>query len=236
MREKVNLLRHVGVLFLTIIIFTVGVLIGGDVEQLRVENLYTQLQQQDLDYQTVVTESNYLSYLVSLKEEGEEDISCDSIKGAYYTSISNLDDSRLKLENYINDGSVKEEEFARLKDHYANLQINYWMLANRINNYCDDQIHIVLYFYGDDKICPACEDQGTHLSYVKAKLKDDILIFSFDSQKNGVVSLLAQKYDIFSRDLPVLVIDENISGYTINDEVFEILCDGGLDNLDVCKE
>ncbi len=233
MRKKVNWLRHVGVLFLTVIIFTVGVLIGGDVEQLRVQSLYTQLQQQDLDYQSVVTESNYVDYLVGLKEGGDN-VSCELIKGAYYTSISNLDDSRLKLENYINTGSVKEEEFARLKDHYANLQINYWILANKINNFCEGNMNPILYFYAEEKTCPACEDQGTHLSYVKAKMGDDVLVFSLDAQKEGTIQLLAQKYGVYDRELPVIVIDENVYGYMINDQIFENICEGSYKG-EVCS-
>ncbi|MCA9496434.1 MAG: hypothetical protein KC589_05815 [Nanoarchaeota archaeon] len=234
MRKKVNFLRHFAVLFLTVIIFVVGILIGGEVEDLRVTNLYTDLQKQDLNYQNIVTEGNYIDYLVSLKEEGEN-VSCDLVKGAYYTSISNLDDSRLKLEAYINNAKVNEEEYQRLKNHYSNLQINYWILANRINNLCDNSMNPILYFYGDKKKCPACEDQGTHLSYVKAKIKDDVLIFSLDAEKEGPISLLAQKYDVSGRELPVLVIDEKVYGFTKNEAVFDILCDAGYVGK-VCNE
>lgn len=234
MREKLNLFRHLSILALTIIIFTIGILIGNNVEQLRVEKLYTDLQEQDLVYQNIVTESNYLTYLVSLKEQGEK-IDCNVIKGNYYTSITNLDDSRLKLESYINNAKVKEEEYQRLKDHYANLQINYWILSNRINNICEGNMNPVLYFYKDKKKCPACEDQGTHLSYVKAKLKDDVLIFSLDAEKEGAIKLLNQRYQVNEREMPVLVIDEKVYGFSTNDEIFSILCKNGLDNKEVCK-
>ena len=113
------------------IYFVVGILIGGDVEQLRVQSLYTQLQEQDLEYQSIVTENDYIDYLVSLKEE-DKNVTCRTIEGAYFTSISNLGDARIKLENYINSGKVKEQEFQRLKDHYANVQINYWILGNNV--------------------------------------------------------------------------------------------------------
>ena len=234
MREKLNFLRHLSILTLTIIIFVIGIFIGNNVEQMRVEKLYTNLQIQDLEYQNVLTENNYISYVVGLKEQGEK-IDCNVIKGNYYTSISNLDDSRLKLESYINNAKVKEDEYARLKGHYANLQINYWILADRINNICDSNMNPILYFYKDKKQCPACEDQGTHLSYVKAKLKDNVLIFSFDAEKEGTIKLLNQRYGVNERELPVLVIDEKVYGYSSNEEIFNILCKNGLDNKEVCK-
>lgn len=222
MRRQINVMRYLGVLFLTILIFSIGIFLGGAVEQMRVQSLYTQLQVQDLDYQNVVTESSYLDYVVSQKEQGNN-VSCSLIKGAYYTSISNLDDSRIKLENYINTGSVKEDEFARLKSHYSNVQINYWILANRISSLCEGNMKTILYFYQDEKKCPQCEDEGVHLSYVKAKLKDEVLVFSLDLDKSGPTQLLAQKYNIFEKETPVLVIGEKTYGFLTNSEIFDVL-------------
>jgi hypothetical protein len=234
MRKQISWLRHLSILFLTIVIFTIGVLIGGNVEGLRVQNLYTQLQEQDLDYQTLVTESQYIDYIIALKEQGDE-VSCELIEGTYYTSIANLDSSRIKLENYINSGSVKTEEFSRLKDHYSNIQINYWILANKVNNLCGSDMNTILYFYADDNVCPECQDQGVHLSYVKQRLADDVLIFSLDSQRGGAIKLLAQKYDINSLGVPAIVIGEEVYGYSSNKEIFDILCDNGLSSS-VCND
>ncbi|MCA9486223.1 MAG: hypothetical protein H6500_00420 [Candidatus Woesearchaeota archaeon] len=233
--RKINLLRHLSVFLLSILIFTLGIFIGGDVEELRVQSLYTQLQEQDLAYQNVVTEGNFLDYLVSQREAGDPTISCEKLKGSYYTSLSTLEDSRIKLENYINSAKVKDEEYARLKSHYSNVQINYWILAKRISKLCDSSLHTILYFYGDEKICPECEDQGVHLSYVKEKLEDEILIFSLDSQKGGPISLLGQEYSLSSENLPLLVIDDETYSFKTNDEVFSILCENGLKNEKICS-
>lgn len=235
MRKKLNALRHLGILLLTVMIFIVGILIGSDVEELRVQNLYTQLQEQDLNYQNIVTESNYIDYLVNLKTKNNKSVTCDMIKGAYYTSIRNLDDSRLKLENYINMAKVKEEEYDRLKQHYANLQINYMVLSKKINSMCEGNMNPIIYFYGDKKDCPACEDQGIHLDYVKRKLKDDVLIFSLDAEKEGAIKLLAQQYEVKYRELPVIVIEEDIYGFMQNEEVFSKLCEYNNNTLEVCN-
>ncbi|MFW6009547.1 MAG: hypothetical protein ACOCP8_09825 [archaeon] len=233
MRKKLNWIRHFGVLLLTIMIFTIGIFIGGSVEQMRVQNLYVQLQEQDLDYQNLVTEERYITYLTSKKEQGEN-ISCDIIKETYYSSIENLDSSRIKLENYINSGSVKEEEFARLKEHYFNIQISYWILANKINKLCDNSLNPILYFYADKKVCPACDDQGVHLDYVKKKLQDDVLVFSLDGQKQGAVKLIASQYEINHREYPSIIINDEVYGFLTNKEVFEILCENST-NIDICK-
>lgn len=216
---------------MTIMIFTLGVLIGGDVEELRVQNLYTQLQEQDLSYQNIVTESNYINYIIEEKKGGAN-ISCENIVGAYYTSIKNLDDSRIKLENYINTASVKEEEYQRLKEHYANIQISYWIMGNKINNLCDANMYPILYFYAEEKKCPSCEDQGVHLSYVKKKLGEEVLIFSLDSEKSGIIQLLAQQYGVYNKEPPTIVINEKTYGFTKNEDLIQILCNEGLNSSD----
>jgi len=233
MRQKINLIRHLGILFLTIVIFFLGVFINSHVEDLRVQALYTQLQAQDLDYQNLMTESNYINHLISLKNTNNN-VSCDLIKGAYFTSISKLDDSRIKLEEYINSGKVKQDEFYRIKSYYSNIQINYWMMANSISSLCNSNLNTVLFFYADKDKCKECEDQGVHLSYVKSKLKDDILIFSLDSQREGPIQLLKQKYEIDSNNLPSLIINEEKIGFSTNQEIFKKLCDTGLKN-EICS-
>lgn len=224
MKRQINYLRHLAVFVLTIIIFALGIFIGGDLEQARVQNLYTQLQEQDLELQNVIAESNYIDYLVSSKESGEN-VSCQTLKGAYHTSISNLDDSRLKLENYINVAQVKEDEYQRLREHYSNLQINYYILANKISGLCESEMNTILYFYSEEKKdCPSCEDQGIHLSYVKQRMKEDILIFSLNADTTkGPANLLKQNFDVSSRELPVLVINDEVYGFLDNEEIFEVL-------------
>lgn len=222
MRTKINYIRHFGVLLATIMIFVVGIFIGGSVQQLRVQNLYDSLQDQDLSYQNLVTEGKYIDYIVSLKKSGKN-VSCSSIEGTYFSSIKNLDNSRIKLENYINSGKVNDNQFSKLKEHYADVQINYWILANEISNLCDNNLNTILYFYADDKKCPQCQDQGVHLNYVKQKLKKNVLIFSLDVEKAGPTQLLAKKYESTPTSTPNLVINNKVYGFLTNEEIFKIL-------------
>jgi thiol-disulfide isomerase/thioredoxin len=220
MERKISFLRHFFVFILTVMIFVIGIYIGGQVENMRVEKLYDDLMENNLDFKNLQTEINYIDFLLS--NSNFENNSCDQIKGAYFTSIRNLDDARLKLENYINFAKIKEEEFYRLKNQYLGTQINYYILAKNINDFCGD-LNIILYFYGDKKKCPSCEDQGVHLTYVKQKLKDNVLIFALDTQRNGPIDLLKQRFDINNKELPVLIINDKEYGFLTNEEIFKIL-------------
>lgn len=231
MRQKVNILRHVGVLFLTNVIFFLGLFIGNTVEEMRVDTLYSQLQDQDLDYQKMLVESEYIDYLIDTKSKNN--VSCDTIKGAYFTSIQNLGDSTIKLEQYINNANSNEEDYQRIKDYYSNVQVTYWLLAQKIENLCQANLNTVLFFYGDKKKCPSCEDQGVHLTYVKQKLKDDVLIFNFDAEKTGAIKLISQNYQIQGRELPSLIINGKLHRFLTNEELFSVLCEDGLES-EVC--
>lgn len=222
MKRQINYIRHLSVFVLTIIIFVLGVFIGGSLEDTRINNLYTQLQEQDLLLQNIIAESNYIDYLLSTNSDSA---TCDTIIGAYYTSIANLDDSRLKLENYMNTAQVRQEEYLRLRAHYSNVQVNYWVLANRISNLCAQDLNTILYFFSEDRrVCPSCQDQGIHLGYVKQVLRDDVLIFSLDVDNNlGPSHLLKQNFDVNSRELPVLVINDEVYGFLRNQQIFDIL-------------
>ena len=228
-----NILRHIGVLLLTNIIFFLGLFIGNSVEEMRVDTLYSQLQEQDLDYQKMLVESQYIDYLVDTKTQNN--VSCDTIKGAYFTSIQNLGDSTIKLEQYINNANSNEEDYQRIKDYYSNVQVTYWLLAQKIENLCQSNLNTVLFFYGDKKKCPSCEDQGVHLTYVKQKLKDNVLIFNFDAEKTGAIKLISQNYQIQGKELPSLIINGKLLGFLTNEELFDVLCKDGLEN-EVCNK
>ena len=223
-------------MILVSIIFILGILIGNQVEDLRIQNLYEQYEQTSLETQQVTTEINYLNYLIDLKSENNSDISCSILEDSYITSLRFLDQSRIKLETYLdNADSSVEEEYANLKERYATLQVNYWILADKINNMCDSNFKTILYFYKEQKRCGPCFDQGVYLDYVKKKLNDDVMIFALDSDKQGPVKLLANTYNISFREHPVLVIDEKVYGFSTSDEIFEILCQDNFDNK-VCLE
>lgn len=236
MREKINRLRHLGVLFLTLLVFFLGVFIAGSIEDLRVESLYNELQEQDLEYQNVVTESAYIDFLISQKEQGIRNTSCGTLEKAYFSSIDNLDESRKKLESYLGTvSSSNEDEFARLQGHYANTQINYLMLAQRISNLCREKINTIIYFYADDEICPSCEDQGVYLTYIKQRLQDNVLIFSFDIMKEGPIQLLKKQYNVSVEGVPKIIVNEDELEFSTSDEIFSLLCEQGLKDS-VCSK
>ncbi len=222
--RKISLVKYIFVGINVIIILALSVFIGGYIEELRIESLYNQMKAQNLEFQNLISEKDYINYLLNSKKEGKKNISCNVIEGNFFKSIVHLDDARIKLENYINNAKVKEEDYITLKSYYKNIQISYWLLGKKIKESCNSNFVNILYFYGDKKDCPACEDEGVHLSYLKKKYKDKILVYSLDSKMGGPIDLLKITYDVNSRELPVLVIEDEILGFKTNQELEKLIC------------
>jgi hypothetical protein len=230
MRKKINWIRHLVVFLTTFLIFMSGILIGDQVDDLRVNEMYLKLQEQDLDFQNILIEKDYLENLIDEKESGRRNVSCEFLEYSYVKSLKYLDSSRINLEQYTQEaGSRNELDFELLKKYYSNIQINYWLLTKKINTLCDSEMNSILYFYGEKKSCPECYDQGIHLDYVKQVLQDDISIFVFDAEKDGPAKLILSSFNVTGA-LPYLIIDDDEYNYLTNEEIFGVLCEKGLNN------
>ena len=73
MKRTIQLTRYISILALTILIFSTGILIGSAVETERINFLVEELQEQDISYQNLVAEQNYIEYLLVKKKKTEVD-------------------------------------------------------------------------------------------------------------------------------------------------------------------
>jgi thiol-disulfide isomerase/thioredoxin len=232
MERKISRARYVIVFFLTAIIFSLGIFIGGTLEELRVKSLYLSLQEQDVEYNDVLTERYFIEHLVN---QAKKNIDCNFLMEAYRNSIRHLDTAREKLDSYMDSSFIKQKQYEMIKGRYADMQINYWLLFKKIKSLCPSDSYSILYFYKEGKDCPKCEDQGVHLMYVKQKLKGKVMVFSLDADRSGPNALLVDRYHIFNREYPVLIINDSVHGYMTNEQIFSLLCKMGL-NESLCNK
>lgn len=207
MHRSIDKSKHLYVFLISSIIFLFGVLIGAQVEQLRIESLENRFQEENIKYEEIQAEIDYINFLVD--KETNSNI-CPTLTDSYLESVKNLDDSVFSLENYKSTAEFKKEEYESIKTQYFNLEMRYYILAEKINTLCDNSFDTILYFYGDNKECPECEDQGIYLDYVKKKYQDEVMIFSFDSQSSSdVVKILVTNNNVSIDNLPKIVINGN---------------------------
>ncbi|NIA04096.1 MAG: hypothetical protein GWP09_01980 [Nitrospiraceae bacterium] len=229
-KRKISKAKYAIIALNTTIIFIAGIFFGQQLNQARINMLYNQLSQQNLEYNNLITEYEYINHLIDTKSF--DNLSCQVITGAYYTSILHLDDARQKLESYLKSSRVNKKDYQILRERYSDVQLNYWMLGDNIKRTCNRSDFVtILYFFGDKKECPECEDQGTYLTYIKEKYGDKTLIFSIDADEDGPIRLLKNRYGVNNKTLPTVVIGDKKYGFITSDKVESILCK----DYDICS-
>ncbi|RLE38276.1 hypothetical protein DRJ17_04390 [Candidatus Woesearchaeota archaeon] len=229
--RKINKKRYVIAGLLTFFIFMFGLLLGLIIEGERVSYISEMYRKESIDLESSQLQ---FAYLETLKDKDM----CPVVFGLLDENVKASDKTRIKLENYNNDKSIRGEDFELLKKEYTLSLIRYWMLAKKAKDICDVDTVRVLYFYSDDKECPKCGDQAVVLTYLKKKFNEKLLIFALDSKfekKEPIIRLLKKQYDISV--FPSLVIEEDkVEGFIDKAELIAKLCDYYEGNYTECTK
>ena len=208
MHRQIHKSRHIYVLIVTIIIFSLGVLIGAQFEQFRIEKIQENFSQETTRYQEIQSEIDYINFI--LKSRDVTPVTCGILKDSFLTSIEKLDDSVFALENYESTATFRLEDYNSLKNQFFNLQARYYTLSENINVACPNSFNTILYFYADAEECPECEDQGIILDHIKKKYTDDVMIFSFNTQgSTNIIELLKLSNGVETSQTPIIIINQN---------------------------
>lgn len=115
------------------------------------------------------------------------------------------------------------EEVIQLKSYYSLLAIRHWMLAKDLNDKCNANRSLVIYFYTNYG-CTDCEDQGLVLTNLH-RAYPFFNIYSLEyTLNNSAVNFLKEKYDVKTDRLPTLIInDEVYYGFQSRDALIKIM-------------
>ncbi len=222
--------RYIIAITLTVLVFFSGLMLGLVIENRRVsyiENLY---QKQQVEFSS--TQLQYL-YLTSLnKKEG-----CSGSYRTFDLNLRQLDDSRIKLENYVKDNKINTENFESLKRQYAVEQLKYWLFAQQVKDVCNEEMVRVLYFYSTNKDCPKCADEEAILTYLKNRFDEKLLIFALDSQmaEEPMITILKKQYGV--NTYPTIIVEnKKLEGFVDKNELLANICPHYISNLTDCRE
>lgn len=227
--RRVSKDKYIAAAFITLIIFGFGFSLGLVIEGKRAEFIGNQARLQQLEYSSLNTQFLYVDQLAS---EGN----CQAVIKTFEQSINNLEESRLRLEEFTNNAQVHKTEFELLRRDYMLAQIRFWLMSKRSREICDNDVTNVLYFFSDKKECPSCDEQAFVLTYLKKKYGDKLMIFSFDGtyEQEPLITILKQTYGV--EEYPFIVIeDEPMSGFTDKDTLLAELCAQSGDAFDECQ-
>jgi hypothetical protein len=206
--------RHLIALIITLIIFSFGILIGSTLSDERIEFTKTDIERQQIEYQSLQMQLLYLT--------AQEEKNCNVLLNTLERNIYDLENSRVKLENYIQ--GAEDGDYYTIKRDYMLTEIRYWLMTKEAEKVCPSDTVSILYFYETDESCADCSAQGHILTYLKNMFGDKLLVFSLDVNfDEPMVQILKENYGV--EVLPTLVVEDKVlSGLTKKEELIKELC------------
>lgn len=208
--KKLNGKKYILTLLLTLLIFGSGFFLSDYIAQKRIDQLNDLQQTLRTDILSLETQFSILAQ----------------------APCSNLNESTLTNELYeISQGLTTvgntlgetHSRFLELKKYYSILEIKHWLLLQKTAKECKLPMTFIIYFYGDKKTCPKCEDQGYILTYFREKYPF-LRIYSFDFDLE--LSALKTLKSVFKlkEETPIMVINNDVYyGYKSKEELETIL-------------
>lgn len=226
--SPVNKKRYLVALFLTLVVFSLGLLIGYGITGVRLSYASDVEKQQRLAYDSLQVQTLYIANLLDKAD-------CPALINTLEKNVDDVEQTAKKLEDFIKNSETKED-YTVLKRQYVLSQIRYWLLAQEVNKLCKKDSVLVLYFYSvEPEFCEQCTTQGVILSYLKDQLKDKFLVFSFDANfgDEPLVTLLRTNYAV--QRTPSLVINEKTySGLVTKEALLQVVCSSYSEKPEIC--
>ncbi len=230
--RKISTDKYVIAGVLTLLIFSLGLCLGIILEEERYNWAQDINQAQDVEYLSLQLQYVFLTNLPESSTNSSQN-SCAVLTTSLKESVNDLSDSLAKIVEYEEANTLPDEEFILLKRRYTLDNVRYWLLAKQATQKCQMDFVTILYFYDED--CKDCPSQGTVLSYYKAILEDELLVFPIDrnlAQEEPLVEILLSLYDIESN--PSIVIEDEVhTGFVDKENLKELLCEV-QDDLSIC--
>lgn len=214
-RKKFSIHKTFTILLLTIIIFSIGIIVGNQTTHQKYSTVLDLTE--ELQLQTLAVEVEY--------DILEENI-CRNDDILYLTE--ELFELSEKIDYMENDLGSDHPRVSELKQHYFIVEAKHWLLAKkRIDECFENNITlnntIVLYFYSNKGDCPRCQQQGAVISYLHEEY-EGMKVYSFDATSQSPVVKTLKKIYTVQGELPGLVInDETVQGYLNADEFIAIV-------------
>jgi thiol-disulfide isomerase/thioredoxin len=209
-RKRIKTSRYVAALAITLVIFLIGFIIGGEINERKIDALYS--LEQDIRVESL---SNELVFQLVQKDL------CGSMNMSSYTEELAQIGRRLTYMEGVY--GYEDPRVVRLKSYYSLLQVRHWLLSDEVNAKCSYDKPLIVYFYTNDG-CGDCEDQGlvlTNLYRHYPLFNTYSMEYSLD---NPALAFLKERYGIERHRLPTLVVNgEVLYGFQDKDSLVERL-------------
>jgi hypothetical protein len=201
-------------LFLTILIFALGILLNYALDFFRIDTIADVIAQHELDTTAYVVEQEFTDLFGGNRCE---------IMG---TRIAQLKEEIRKvgadLGSYSSFSFFKKKDYDYLKRKYFLLELRFLTLIEQLNKECNRPYITIIFFYEIDD--DASERQGFILAETSKEYEQEVIVLSLDKDyaDEPLVRLLAARYNVTRA--PTLIIDnEKREGLVTGSELGAII-------------
>jgi hypothetical protein len=192
--QNLNWKKYALTLIITIAIFVTAIAMSNYFSNKKIASLNDIENKISIDIMSSETQYDLLA------ESSCKDISSNALSQELNTLAQKLTYTE---ENF----GKNSPDLLRLKTYYTLLQIKDYLLMKKISVKCGTKPVFILYFYTSD--CPACEQQGYVLTYLREQYPN-LRIYSFDyNLDNPVLHTLISLYKV-KEAVPAIVINDSV--------------------------
>lgn len=203
---------------ITFLVFFLGLTLGTILEYERYSWLKHENELQGANLESLQFLYLYLAHLET------SNVSCSVLHTTLDKSINDLGETLDKLVQYRKD-SFDKKEYDIIKRRYIIDNFNYWFMAKRVKQLCEQDVVTILYFFSDTT-CSICPDQGIVLTHFKKKLGDQVLVFPIDvdlENTEPLIRVIKSQYNV-TKYPTIVVEDKKFEGVVPVERLGEIIC------------
>ncbi len=221
---KMDKNRYILAGILTILIFSLGLLLGIILDLSRARWAENVLTSQEINFNSISLQYQ----LIDLFSKNNKSIdSCKAIQPLLTDAVINLNKALAKFMDYKENARIDPDKEDIIERQYLLANIRYWLLIKRYKEECNNSdVVTILYFFSND--CRDCPDQGVILTYYKKLYENKLLVFpiNVDLEKDEpLITSLRMYYNISS--YPTIVIGDKAYRGVVDKEALGFL---------ICKE
>ncbi len=151
------------------------------------------------------------------------EVSCKNVDGTILSQEINSLATKLSYME-ANKQSAASPELIYLKKYYSLLQIKDYILMQRLAVKCQFKPISILYFYGNEDVCPQCVNMGLVLTKLRESYPE-VRIYSFDTNlKLSALNTLREVNKISETKLPAVIVDDQaITGFRTYDDLKKLI-------------
>lgn len=210
--RKTSVKKYLIAFVLTLLIFSGGIIVGIVLENARLSSAEQITLREKVNLRSLQLQHDYI---------GSGITDCKTLHTILENNINELGKKVGIIIEYEKKSFFNREEFNLQLQDYFLTEIQFYLLARKIDQKCPQDNVKILYFYDENKD----DTQGNILNYMKKRFGSKLLVFSLDSgfTQESMIGTLLTDYNI--TQFPAVVIEEKpFQGLRDSDQLMKEIC------------